>query len=77
MTEAVLLWFDCKRCGKPFMSYVKAKIFYTDGELTIMSKEYGDVSNNSYIYSIKNSRECHKHYGQSDIQSFISGGVDS
>lgn len=79
MTDAYLAWFDCKRCNKPFLSYVKATIYYDKEsfELTVMSKEYGDISDNSYIKSLKHKRECRLCMKGADIQTFINSRVDS
>jgi hypothetical protein len=73
MTRIVLLWFDCKRCKKPFLSYCEGKYlncYHHEDALCFWDENLGEIHDNSYLNAIENIRECRKCRKGIDLMSF-------
>ena len=74
MSKIELLWFDCKRCNKCFLSYVEGKALWNchpdeDG-ICFDDENIGEIHLNHYLHAVKGARECRKCRKGLDIMSF-------
>lgn len=75
MTKIALLWFDCRRCGRPFMSYSEGQYLRCDNNdhdgICFEDDIIGDIHGNNYLHAVKNERECRKCRKGLDILLFV------
>lgn len=69
-----LVWFDCKRCGKSFMSYITGHRILScghDGGACFHDAILGEIHENSYLSPVLNVRECHTCRKGVDITQYV------
>lgn len=73
MTKIALLWFDCRRCNKPFKSYCEGQYIFCldDHDGTCFCDDVmGDIHGNNPLHAIKRERECRRCAKGLDLMSF-------